>query len=805
MPDNLSLFPSALVPESSPYTMRIVEEELSPDQANRKSLLSADLTHLARYWQEGLPIGTGRLAAMVYGSVMQERISLNHEWIWPGIHRKRENQVRSAEELNEVRELLLAEHYEEGTLKGNEYFGGNGGIGSNHGEIDTYSTVGNLLLELGNPRWHDGCTRELDMQRGIIQSSYCTGHLVVTKEYLGHFKEDVLLFRVRAEGGTFDASLALERYFESSCEINFFNDGKNTLFMRGRFEAGTEFLAKATLYTKTGSITFPEGQPQRITIEGTNDFVFAVDIGTDAKGSRPDDEFRTIADPLQNWDSLIASHLAEYESQLTGTYFELEAPTPKTDITAKRLINKHAGDEDDHLVPLLFNYGRYLMAASSHNAELPAHLQGKWNEEIRPAWFSDYHLDLNLQMNYWFIESVNNPDYAEPLLKFIESMVPHGRQAAQDIYGCRGIWFPLQTDAWARATPVIRGWAVWVGAAPWMAQHVWWHYQFGLDVDFLQRRGYPFMKEVALFFEDYLVKDAQGIYQVVPSHSPENSFKEAGSKYPSLGVSAAMDVQLIHNLLTNCIAAAETLNCDDDKLLQWREILENLPSIQVGATGLLLEWDKELTEVDLGHRHISHLFALYPGEQITPSRTPEWAAAARKSLERRIENGAAQTEWAAAWFSLCYSRMGEGDKALEMLDLLIGKFLSPSLLTLMPSRVFQIDGNFGAVAAVVEMLLQGHNDELQFLPALPKKWLSGRIGGLRASGGYSIQEIVWADGRLKQARVESLTNRICTVYSPDYPIQVQLVDGTMVELERRDERFKFRAYIGDTYLICPLR
>ncbi|MBU1689829.1 MAG: alpha-L-fucosidase, partial [Gammaproteobacteria bacterium] len=283
---------------------------------------------------------------------------------------------------------------------------------------------------------------------------------------------------------------------------------------------------------------------------------------------------------------------------------------------------------------MYFNLARHLMLASSALADLPANLQGKWNEDLRPPWDCDLHQDVNLQMNYWFAEPAGMTDCVEALFRHVERFVPHARQAARDLYGCRGVWFPIQTDPWGRSTPESYGWAVWIGAAAWLAQHFWWRWDFGRDRQFLANRAYPLLKEVAAFYEDYLVADEQGALQIMPSQSPENRFVGSGNRFPvSIGISAAMDVELAHECLSHALAAAEALDVDEDLRARWREMLGKLPALQVGSRGQLLEWDREFEEVEPGHRHISHLYALYPGDQIDPLDTPELFAAARRSLE----------------------------------------------------------------------------------------------------------------------------------------------------------------------------
>jgi alpha-L-fucosidase 2 len=445
-------------------------------------------------------------------------------------------------------------------------------------------------------------------------------------------------------------------------------------------------------------------------------------------------------------------------------------------------------------VRLFFDYGRYLLVASSATGQLPANLQGKWNEDVEPPWQSDYHFDINLQMNYWMVEPAGMSAYAEALLRFIERFVEHGRKAAMDLYGCRGVWLPIQTDCWGRSTPESYGWSVWVGGAPWAAQHVWWHYEFGQDLEFLRNRGYVFIREVARFFADYCIAGADGTTLIVPSQSPENRFVGSGEMPVSLCVNAAMDVQLVRDVLSHAITASTLLDLDEDERKVWKKLLDGLPPSRIGSDGRLLEWDREVVEVEPGHRHVSHLFGLFPGDEIDPVRTPELFAAAMKSLETRLAQMGGQTGWSRAWVACLYARAGYGEKAYEHLAHLVKDFASDTLLDLHPPRIFQIDGNLGATAAVMEMLLQSRNCELRMVPALPSAWPVGAARGLRARGGFTV-DIEWADGRLSKATIRAVKDTTCVVLDLPGDMSVRC-DGKPVAVTRKGNRAEFPMRAG---------
>jgi alpha-L-fucosidase 2 len=743
-------------------------------------------------WKQGLPIGTGRLAAMVLGQAGSERLALNHEWLWRGRNRNREAD-KSAHLLEGVRELILAGKYEEGNIAGNDAFAGGGGRKRKEKpcRTDSYQPAGDLLVELD----HGPATayrRELDLDSGLVTIRYQADGAAFHHHYVAHIGHDLLLARIAADR-PFNGRFRLGRTEDPGCFL-YFQELYGTLLMDGQFEEGIGFRVEARLLASDGVARFAD---DHLALTGATEALFAINIGTSAKGYSPAEECSRYPSPELAWDELCDSQSAAMKKVLGGLVLEID--DAGSDLpTDERLRAMREGAADPGLPLLYFNYGRYLLVASSVRGELPANLQGKWNEDLDPAWQSDYHHDINLQMNYWPAEPGNLVYTTEALFKHIERFVPHGRKVARDLYGCRGVCFPIATDCWGRATPEAWGWAAWIGAAPWLAQHLWWHYEYGLDKEFLRMRAYPFFKEVAAFYESYLIKDDAGVLQVVPSQSPENRFKGAENAPVSLCVSSTMDVQLARDALSYAIRSAQVLGVDLEKQALWQEMMAKLPPLKIGGKGQLQEWAEDFEEVEPSHRHQSHLIGLHPGDAITPEGTPALWAAARRSLELRLQAGGGHTGWSRSWVSCLFARLGDADRAWHHLCHLITDFATDSLLDLHPPRIFQIDGNFGGTAAVIEMLLQSYHGELHFLPALPVAWPEGKVTGLRARGGLTVG-IEWREGRMTAASIEAGVAETCTIIHA--PVHCRIVDSAEREIAFRREghRIVFGMNKGERY------
>lgn len=687
-------------------------------------------------YMEGLPIGNGRLAAMALGLPEKFRLALNHEWLWRGENRQRDCEDVSAH-LPEVRRLLLAGKFDEGMKLANDYFGGKGGLKKEHNRVDPYEPAGDLFVTMDTGKV-SRYTRALDIGSGLSSTEFDCDRGHVVESAFASFSDDIIAVRIEStRRGTLNAQIS--RIADAGCTLTYESRSlegalEHETIMRGSFARGISFAVSMRV-TSDGNISATETGCK---IDDASDTVIMLQIGTDAKGRPADDELVFPQDA--NFGRLFERHYPEFIKALGTTSIEMDLPTSEKP-TDERIQDFKAGNDPE--IPMLyFEYGRYIMASGS-SGELPLNLQGKWNELIAPPWESDYHMDINLEMFYWFADALGMQRAGNTLFNLAEHYMPHGKEMARKLYGCDGIWFAIQTDVWGRMTPESYGWAVWIGAAPWMAQHFYDHWLYTKDMDFLRSRAYPFIRETARFYATYIIEH-EGKPCIVPSQSPENRFKGAESMPSSLCADCAMDLELAHGCLSEAAELAELLGADGKEAARWRELDARLPWPGVDSKGCIIEFDKEREEVEPGHRHLSPMIGLHPMRLFKPD-SELWRASERL-LDHRLKYGGGHTGWSRAWVACMMARLGRADDGWQHFISLITDFATISMLNLHPPHLFQIDGNMGGTAAICEMLVQSREDEIYLLNALPKQWPKGRVKDFHAMGDIAL-DFSWTDGK----------------------------------------------------------
>lgn len=712
---------------------------------------------------DAFPVGNGRSGAMVYGTVQRECIALNEDSLWYGRDYDRKN-PHARDGINAVRELLKQDKPDEAIALARKVLYGAPKY------INPYVPLGNLVIYSDTPVFeYTNYKRYLDLENGIAGVTYTVGGVTYKREIFASYPDGVIAVRIEADkpkAVNFSAYLMRRGYDSGSTALS-----ESSVIMHGNCgEGGIKFACILKAIADDGKVKVYN---DTISVENATAATLLIRCSTSFRTENYTADAENVIKKLggMSYSELKKRHTDEHSSMFNRVDICLDdggedlSHLPMNE----RLKRVRAGETDTGIIELLYKYGRYLLMASARSGSLPANLQGIWNVDFAPNWDSAYTININTQMNYWHAENSNLSECHLSLADFMQRLAEKGRITAREVYGCRG--FVAHHNSSIYADSDIEGsfddCVIWPMGGAWLSLHLWEHYDYTLDRDFLADKAYPVMKDAALFFLDYMTEDENGQLVTGPSLSPENSYITADGRRGALCMAPAMDIQIVKTLFNCCIKAVEILGIDSNFSKELQAAIKKLPPDKITSDGRIMEWQKEYTETEINHRHTSHLFGLFPGELINES-TPELLEAAKKSIQVRLNGRTEYNSWSAAWLICLFARLGDGAGAYSQLELLLN-IMSDSLLSCAINgnqHVFQIDGNMGATAGITELLMQSHGGVIRILPALPEKWQNGYIRGLKARGGFGV-DIEWRGGKPWRVVINSSSDSVCNLKLPD--------------------------------------